>query len=354
MSLPGKLNRFHAILLLMWLPFAANAFDILQPLPAQPPIPADNPQSQAKVELGKQLYFDPRLSANGDRACNACHNLMAGGDDDGVASHMGKPLKRSAPGLWNIGFQTVLFWDGRATSLESQLNEHLLDPQIMAIPDKDALVRRLDAIDGYREAFAKAFPGKHSLSFENITRAVASFERTLLTPNSAFDRYIRGDKNAISASAKRGLKLFDDIGCLSCHFGVNFAGPAPGPAIGMGEGFYELFPNHLGTAYDKKYDLASDLGVYDVTKNDGHKHMWRVPMLRNIALTAPYFHNGSVDSLDEAVRIMAKTQLKTDLTDMQTRDIVEFLDTLTGDFPAQALPRLPDMPNKTMVSQYAK
>lgn len=332
----------------------ACAFDILQPLPKQPPIPADNPQSKAKIELGKTLFFDPRLSVEGTLSCNSCHNLAAGGDDDGAAPRAGKtPLERSAPPLWNVAFQTVLFWDGRATSLENQFKEHLTDARVMAMPSGEAMIQRLQTIPGYRDAFARAFPGPSPVSVDNLAKAVAGFERTLLTPGSPFDAYVRGDKEAISVSAKRGLARFDNIGCLSCHFGVNLAGPAPGPAIGMGEGFYELFPNHLGSIYDEKYDLARDIGRYAVTRDARHRYMWRVPPLRNIALTAPYFHNGSVADLGEAVRVMAKTQLKRDLNDQDTADIVAFLTTLTGRFPELTLPRLPDTPGLSLLGGHA-
>ncbi|MDH4274026.1 MAG: c-type cytochrome [Gammaproteobacteria bacterium] len=336
------MSRF---LVLVWLGLAASsatAFDILQPLPQTPPIPADNPQNPAKIALGKHLYFDPRLSADGTSNCDACHQLAGGGEDKGVSQKRSlNKLKRSAPTLWNVAFQTVLFMDGRATSLELQAAEHLLDPAVMALATEETLVARLTSIKAYRELFISAF-GDDAINLLRTTQALASFERTLLTPNSAFDKFIKGDKKALSTQQKRGLDLFDNLGCMSCHFGVNFAGPAPGPAIGMGEGFYELFPNHLGSEYDQKYALADDLGRYLVTQDPGHKYMWRVPILRNIALTAPYFHNGSVITLDEAVRIMAKTQLRLQLSDADTADIVAFLLSLTGERPQITLPQLPN------------
>jgi cytochrome c peroxidase len=323
------------------------AFDVIQALPAQPLFPGDNPSTAAKIELGKQLFFDPRLSIDGRFSCNVCHNLAAGGDDDGAVGRISQQrLNRSAPTLWNVSHMSTYYWDARARSLEEQATDHLLDPRVMAMGTADALVQRLNQIAGYRQAFAGAFnenvSGKGAISMPNIAKAIAAFERTLVTPNSAFDRYVKGDKKAISESAQRGFKLFDDTGCLSCHFGVNFAGPAPGPALNMGDGFYELFPNHLGSRYDEKYDLASDIGRYQVTLDERHKYMWRVPGLRNIELTAPYFHNGKVASLDEAVRIMALTQLKTEFNQQQVNDVVAFLKTLTGEIPSITLPRLPE------------
>lgn len=321
----------------------AMAFDILQPLPETPPVPDDNPITAEKIALGKQLFFDPRLSVTMSVSCNTCHNLMAGGQDMRPLSTgaNGKKGRRNAPTLWNVAFQTVLYWDGRARSLEEQAHSHLLDPYAMGMPDEKSLVARLATIPGYVRQFEQIFRGERPVSLENIAKSLASYERTLLTPNSPFDRYIRGDHSALSAQAVRGMELFNETGCLACHFGVNFAGPAPGPSLKMGDGFYELFPNHLGSVYDKRYRLADDLGRYEVSKDPGEKRMWRVALLRNIALTAPYFHNGSVATLDEAVRVMAKTQLKKTLRDEDQRAIVAFLHSLTGEFPDQIMPRIP-------------
>jgi cytochrome c peroxidase len=318
------------------------AFDVLQPLPNDPIIPSDNPLSKEKIALGKQLFFDRRLSKNGQVSCMSCHNLAAGGDDDGAAKHISSGrLKRSAPSVWNAAYMSTYYWDARATSLEAQTIDHLLDPEVMGM-DKKLLQNRLSKIPGYKTAFAQTFRTTKGVLLEDVAKAIASFERSLKTPDSAFDRYIRGDKNAISERAKRGLKIYTDIGCLSCHFGVNFSGPAPGPALKMGDGFYELFPNHLGSEYDKKYGLTDDVGRYLITLQRTDIHMWRVPPLRNIALTAPYFHNGSVAQLEEAVRVMAWVQLKTRLNDQDVNDIVAFLKTLTGKIPEVALPHLPE------------
>lgn len=330
----------------------AWAFDILQPLPTQVPVPKDNPQSKAKITLGKQLYFDKRLSVTGTVSCNSCHNVMAGGQDDKPVSvgALGKSGRRNAPTVWNVAFQTVLYWDGRARSLEEQLHSHFLDDTVMAMPDAAALRDRLARIPGYRDAYAKVFGGDEPLSLDNTAKAIASYIRTLVTPDSAFDRYIRGDKSALSAQAKRGLADFRKTGCMSCHFGVNFAGPAPGPYLKMGDGFYELFPNFVGSKYDRIYKLTDDIGRYDFSHDPGEKRMFRLPTLRNIALTAPYLHNGSVTTLSEAVRVMARTELDMTLSDRQTRDIVAFLESLTGHFPALTMPRLPVTPHEVVWS----
>jgi cytochrome c peroxidase len=322
------------------------AFDILQALPDKVPVPKDNPLTHAKIALGKQLYFDRRLSVNGTVSCNSCHNVMAGGDDGRPVSvgALGKSGRRNAPTVWNVAFQTVLYWDGRARSLEEQLHSHFLDDTVMAMPDARAVQDRLEKISGYRKEFAKAFGKEDAATLDNAAKAIASYIRTLVTPGSAFDHYIRGNQSALSASAKRGLNRFRDIGCMSCHFGVNFAGPAPGPYLKMGDGFYELFPNFVGSKYDEQYNLTADIGRYDFSRDPGEKRMFRLPVLRNIAVTAPYFHNGSVPTLSEAVRVMARTELNTTLTDKDTWDIVAFLESLTGHFPVQTMPRLPPTP----------
>jgi cytochrome c peroxidase len=277
---------------------------------------------------------------------------MAGGQDDRPLSTgaVGKSGERNAPTVWNAAFQTVLYWDGRARSLEEQLHSHFLDDTVMAMPDGETVRMRLAKIPGYRAGFDKAFGNDEPPSFDTAIRAIAAYIRTLVTPDSDFDRYIRGDKQALSPQARRGLDRFRDIGCMSCHFGVNFAGPAPGPYLKMGDGFYELFPNYLGSRYDALYKLADDVGRYAFSRDPGEKHMFRLPTLRNIALTAPYFHNGSVSTLSEAVRVMARTELDVTLGDQETQDIVAFLDGLTGRFPSQSMPRLPPASDDTVWS----
>jgi len=321
---------------------SAQAIEPFQPLPTQPPQPADNPVSDAKRDLGRLLYFDPRLSFTGLMSCNSCHNVFEGGDDGQPRSvgALGVAGKRSAPTLWNVAYQTVYFWDGRAPSLEAAIKEQLLSRTEMGMPNEATLVARVRAIAAYRQRFAEAFAGG-AVSDDNIAKALASYIRTLVTPDGPFDRYLKGDSQAISAAAQRGFREYVETGCASCHFWVNFSGPVPGLAFQMGEGFYELFPNYVGTEYDEKYRLLEDLGRFLVTGDPGNTYMWRVPSLRNIAETAPYFHNGSVATLEEAVRVMAKTQLNKDLDVRQLADIVAFLKTLSGEFPEQTVPVLP-------------
>lgn len=307
-------------------------------LPLKAPEPETNKYSKTKVDLGAKLFFDPRLSLDGTVSCNSCHNVMASGSDNrpvsvGIKGQLGG---RSAPTVFNAAFLSVQFWDGRASSLEEQAKGPLTNPVEMGMPDHGAVVSRVDSIDEYKALFAKAFPGPNSVSIDNIAKAIASYERTLITPNSPFDRWARGDAKAMSESAKRGFKKMNEVGCTSCHSGVAFAGPS----LPEGTGFFQKFPTFENNLYVSKYDLKSDLGRAKVTGNASDEHMFRVPTLRNVATTAPYFHNGKVPTLSDAIRVMAKTQLNRDLTDPEVKDIFSFLESLTGSVPTQQLPKL--------------
>jgi len=317
-------------------------------LPNSPPIPADNPQTEAKILLGKTLYFDPRLSSTGTISCNSCHNVMAGGDDNRPHSVgvEGKQGGRSAPTVWNSAFLSVQFWDGRASSLEEQAKGPVTNPVEMGMKDWDAVINRLEAVPGYVTLFKSAFGDDKPLTADNAVKAIAAYERTLITPNSPYDRYVKGDKTALTEQQVKGMNTFAELGCTSCHAGPNFSGPS----LSMGEGFFMKFPTFAGSQYETQYNLTQDMGRYSVTKKETDKNLWRVPTLRNIALTAPYFHNGAVLTLNEAVRVMAKTQLNQALTDKQAQDIVAFLNALTGDFPEQTPPRLPSTPGKQIIS----
>lgn len=326
-----------------------NAHAVFKALPSKVPVPKDNPMTPAKIELGKMLFFDPRLSMDGTISCNSCHNVMFHGGDGrpvGVGIH-GQRGGRGSPTVWNSAFQTVQFWDGRAATLEDQAKGPLVNSVEMGMTSHDFVIERLQKIPGYVEYFKKAFPkDKNPINIDNMAKAIATYERTLITPNSPFDKYMKGNKKALSAQQLRGMKLVDEIGCTSCHTGENFAGDQK-----MGEGNYQPFPQIPGSKYDKMYDLTSDLGRFEVTKNPEDKNMWRVPTWRNVAVTAPYFHNGKVKTLDEAVRVMAKTQLGMDLNDTQVADIVSFLNALTGEFPKQTMPLLPNTANMTVTPE---
>jgi cytochrome c peroxidase len=329
------LRLLATVIVLLPLISQAAAFDYLQPLPDKPLIPENNPLTADKITLGKKLFFDKRLSSSNTLSCNDCHNLNDGGDNNQALAigDSGKSTHRNPPTLLNIGLQTVLYWDGRSKNLEDQTIDHLQDPHIMGNTKPNTLIERISSDQYYVKAFMNTFKSAHPIKMTHIAQALASFQRALMTPNSPFDNYIKGDKKAISKKAQRGIQIFNDTGCLACHFGVNFAGPAPGPAMGMGDGFYELFPNNLGSKYDKSHHLIDDLGRYEFSKEPGEKYMWRVPPLRNIALTAPYFHNGSAKTLEEAITIMAKTQTDKVLSKDEIAAVVEFLKSLTGKTP---------------------
>lgn len=332
----GLINGVLIALFSLSMQIQAAYFDYLQPLPDAPLVPENNPMTDAKIALGKQLFYDKRLSSNNKISCNDCHNLNAGGDNNKASGTgvSGKQSRRNPPTLLNIGLQTVLYWDGRSKNLEAQGIDHLKDPDIMGNTDTKALIEKISKDREYVKAFMNTFKSAHAVKIENISKALASFQRALMTPDSPFDRFVRGDKTAISEKAQRGIKIFNDTGCLACHFGVNFAGPAPGPAMGLGDGFYELFPNNRGSKYDKSHKLVDDLGRFEYSGDPTEKYMWRVPPLRNIALTAPYFHNGSAKTLEEAITIMAKTQTDKVLSKEETEAVAEFLKSLTGKKPA--------------------
>jgi len=317
-------------------------------LPEVAPAPEDNPTTPAKVELGKMLYMDPRLSSTGTVSCNSCHNIMEGGDDSrpvsmGVNGQLGG---RSAPTVWNAAFHSVQFWDGRVNLLEDQAKGPITNPIEMGEPSHDHTMAKIRAIPGYQPYFEKAF-GRDSMTIDNLAKAIAAFERTLITPNSPYDNYVKGDKKAMTAQQVRGMKTFADTGCTSCHSGAAFNGPK----MPFGKGFYARFPTFADNTYTKKYDLMADKGREEATGKSADAHMFRVPTLRNITDTAPYFHNGSVNDLSEAVRVMAKVQLNKELSDTQVADIVAFLGALTGPYPEITMPRLPATAGTSLVGE---
>lgn len=325
----------------------STAFANFEALPIKAPSPTDNLQSSAKIELGKKLFFDTRLSRNGTISCNSCHNVMGNGADltaTGIGIE-GKRGGRNSPTVWNAAFQSVQFWDGRAASLEEQAKGPMTNPVEMGMENHDSIVKRLKEIDGYVKEFARVFPGQDPITIDNAVKAIAAYERTLITPNSPYDRYVKGNKTALTTQQVRGMKAVQETGCLSCHMGPNFSGPS----LPEGTGFFQKFPTFTGSEYDSKYGLMKDMGRFEVTKKDTDKHFYRVPTWRNVAITAPYFHNGSVKTLDEAVRVMAKTQLNKTLTDEQVSDIVSFLNALTGEFPKQTMPVLPQTANLGLI-----
>ncbi len=310
-------------------------------LPPSPPIPADNPMTSEKVHLGRELFFDARLSRDGTLSCNSCHSVMSSGTDNRAVSVGIEAQKggRSAPTVWNAAFSPRQFWDARAASLEEQAKGPLTNPIEMGMPDHAAVVARLKAIPGYVDEFARVFPGSDPVNIDNFAKAVAAYERTLVTPNGPYDRYVRGDLTAISSRAERGMRTAAAVGCIGCHSGAAF----------NGGGRLEMFPVFKDNEYVAQYGFLADKGKGALTGKPEDDHHWKIPTLRNVASTAPYFHNGSVPTLPEAVRVMARTQLDVVLTPDQVDDIVEFLKTLSGEFPAQPMPRLPETPGETLI-----
>jgi cytochrome c peroxidase len=336
-----KKNIFASVIILL-LSFSTSAqtepSGPREKFPEKVSIPTDNPMTPEKIELGKKLFFDPRLSKASKVSCNSCHNVMAFGDD-GLPRSPGHEKKlggRNSPTVFNSAFNSVQFWDGRAPSLEEQAKGPLVNPLEMGMASHDVVVEMVSKVPAYKAEFAKVFgPGK--VTIDKLAKAIAAYERTLITPNSPYDRFIKGDKKALSDSAKRGWVMVSSIGCVACHSGPMFNGPA----TPMGTGFYMKFPLIPDADIEKKHHFTKDSGRFEATKNPADKNMWRVASWRNVAKTAPYFHTGSVSKLDEAVRIMAKTQLGKTLKDNEVKDIVAFLESLTGEFPKQTPPQLP-------------
>ncbi|MCO6429363.1 MAG: cytochrome-c peroxidase [Deltaproteobacteria bacterium] len=291
-----------------------------------PPLPksADsphNPGTPEKIALGKRLYSETKLSKAEGLSCNSCHDLKNYGVDNEATSlgHNNQRGTRNSPTVYNAALHIAQFWDGRAKDVEEQALGPMMNPVEMAMATEVEVIQRLSKDPSYIEAFKKAFPGeKEPLNFQNVGKAIGAFERTLLTP-SRFDAYLKGDEKALSAEEIRGLKTFHETGCTMCHAGATVGG--------------QMFQK-LGLV--KPYE-TKDLGRYEVTKNEAEKYFFKVPSLRNIEKTAPYFHDGNVKTLDEAVRLMAEHQLGRTLTDGQVNDIVTFLKALTGELPQSAL-----------------
>ena len=320
---------------------------VWESLPEAAPAPEDNPTTDAKVTLGKMLFMDPRFSSTGTVSCNSCHNVMEGGDDSRTFSMgvHGKTGGRNAPTVWNSAFHSVQFWDGRATLLEDQAKGPVTNPVEMGVSEIEQAMDKVRAIPGYKVYFDEAF-GEDSMTVDNAAKAVAAFERTLITPNSAYDKFVKGDKKAMTAQQVHGMELFEATGCTSCHSGAAFNGPK----MEFGQGFYAKFPTFSDNDFDKKYDLSADKGREEATGKTVDAHMYRVPTLRNITDTAPYFHNGSVNDLSEAVRVMARSQLNKDLSDKEVKDITAFLAALTGEYPEIIMPRLPATSGYSLVA----
>jgi len=276
-----------------------------------------------RVELGKKLFFDPRLSADGTVSCATCHRPALYGTDAlpksiGVEHRMSA---RNAPTVLNAALQFKAHWIGERANVEEQAMKSLLGQASFGNPDNAAVIRKIKALPGYADEFAQAFPNeKEPVQPENWGRAIGAYERTLVT-SSPFDAYLKGDAKALTSQAQAGLKLFIDVGCVSCHNGVAVGGAA-----------FRKF-GVVGDYWKETASQPIDEGRYKETQDPADKYVFKVPSLRNVSMTPPYFHDGSVATLPQAVRIMAKVQLGKTLTEGEVNDLVAFLQSLTGPLP---------------------
>jgi cytochrome c peroxidase len=309
-----------------------QAQEIFKPLPKAVGTP-DLPSTGPRVELGRMLFFDARLTIDGNMSCSSCHQPAFYGTDAlqraiGVRQ---RPHPRNAPTVLNTGALNIIHWRGDRDSLEDQVAKATTSPITSGQPDETAVIGRLSRVAGYAPLFEEAFPHEpQPMSLQNIAKAISAYERTLLTP-SPFDAYLAGNQEALSAEARAGLAKFINTGCVACHNGV-----------GIGGGMYQKF----GVVEDYWKATGSELvdkGRAEVTNDPADLYVFRVASLRDVAMTAPYFHDGSVATLPEAVKVMARVQLGVTLNDADTHDIVAFLESLTGELPANfaTVPVLP-------------
>jgi cytochrome c peroxidase len=306
-----------------------KAAEIFKPLPSTIPALNDNTVTPEKIDLGKALFFDPRLSASGVFSCSSCHNLATGGDDNMETSvgHGWQKGPRNSPTVLNAVLNEAQFWDGRAEDLAAQAKGPIQAGVEMA-NTPDAVEATLNSMPDYVKWFEAAFPGQENpANFDNMAKAIEAFEATLITP-APFDAWLNGDDAALSDAAKAGLELFIEKGCSSCHSGVNVGG----------HGYYPF-----GLIEKPGSDIlpVGDKGRFSVTETAADEYVFRASPLRNISLTAPYFHSGKVWDLSVAVEIMAESQLGEALQPEETAQVVAFLESLTGVLPAVTLPVLP-------------
>lgn len=284
-----------------------------------------NPITAEKVELGKMLYYENRLSKDNTQSCNTCHDLDTYGVDNKPTSegNNGGLGTRNSPTTLNAALHMTQFWDGREPDVEAQAGGPVLNPVEMEMPSEEAVVERLSAIEEYQEWFAKAFPEDETpITYDNMKKAIGAFERKLITP-SKFDDFLAGNEEALTNEEKEGLETYIETGCTTCH-----AGNA------LGGNMYQKF-GLFGNYWDLTKSKVVDNGRFDLTQNEADKYIFKVPSLRNIEHTYPYFHDGSVADLGESVKIMAKAELNKDLSAEDVDKIVTFLKTLNGEVPAE-------------------
>ena len=339
-------------LLMSAIPCAADslrdrALQIFEPIPETTPSLPGEAATPEKLALGKMLFFDPRLSQSRDMSCSSCHNISMGGVD-GRSSAQGPLGGRKVATVLNAVFNKAQFWDGRAATLKEQVvnsvmanpkallnargGSSFINPAEMEMSRQHA-VAELKSIPGYAEAFKKAFPAESDpVSYDNIGKAIALFEATLITPGAPFDRWLEGDDAALTEKQKQGLMIFVEKGCSNCHDGIN-----------VGGGRFARFGLVLSPG--PEFLPPDDRGRYEVTRNISDNYVFKVPTLRNVELTAPYFHSRHGGDLKQAVTVMAQSQLGQELSEDETDSVVAFLKSLTGHQPEVVLPILP--PNAT-------
>ena len=326
-----------------------------EPLPEHDEIRRDD-DTDEKIELGKQLYFEPRISETGTISCNTCHNVMEGGDDSrptasGVHGQEG-PV--ASPTVWNSAFHSTQFWDGRADDLAEQAEGPIVADVEMGMPDHEAALERIERSPGYGEQFEEVY-GDDEVTLERVTDAIAAYERTLITPNSPYDQYVQGDEDALTDQQLDGMETFQELGCDTCHAGPAFSGQGPGTPFEAesGEFYGEVHPtfpeNEQCEEYIEEYSLMENEGRMAVTDDEVDEFRYKVPTLRNVEHTAPYMHTGEVTDLSTAIEMMAACQLDTEVSDEEVEDVEAFLYSLTGEYPDQEMPRLPTPSGESMM-----
>ncbi|MCX4066068.1 c-type cytochrome [Pseudomonas sp. S1Bt30] len=298
---------------------AAPLDEALKPLP---PVPALDP---AKVELGRRLFNEPRLSVNNTLSCASCHQLETGGADNKPFSlgFDGKPVQVNTPSVFNASLNFKQFWNGRVDTLQAQIEQVVISPMEMG-SDWNTVVQNLTALPLYQRAFSQAYPD--GVTAANVQNALATYERTLLTPNSRFDQYLLGNTEILTLQEKYGYQRFKDYGCIACHQGINIGG-----------NMFQKF-GVMGDYFKARGNpVEADLGRYLMTQDEDDRHVFKVPSLRNVAVTAPYFHDASAKTLEEAVDVMFKYQLGRNPNQEDKDLIVQFLKTLTGEWADKPL-----------------
>lgn len=302
-----------------------KAHEYFKVIPAQATMITD-PIKASREKLGQILFYDPRLSKSGTTSCNSCHNLSAYGVDNLSAAQgpEGNPAGRNAPSVFNAALHNMYFWDGRSQTIEEQPGKMVLNPDELSVPHLGFIVNRLRNDRYYPSLFAAAFPDdKLPVSYTNVKKSIAAFEKTLLTP-SRFDAFMNGNLNAINTDEKKGLALFIDAGCADCHSGIGIGG--------NNSRRFGIFTDYRTLTHSR----VNDEGKMNVTGDTKDKDVFKVPGLRNVGMTYPYFHDGSITNLDSSVKIMGKVELNKNFTDTEVKNIVSFLNTLTGDIREDA------------------